>query len=76
CHRFGPVRLPAHAESWAGAVPPRDAALPANLPWLRLSNGTTVRAILRPDLPAEGYRAAATLHELRELRRAWDRVRL
>lgn len=75
CLRFGPVVLDgAEAEGWP---PPaaRDEPLPANLPYARLKSGAFLYGVLRPDVAVEGYRAAATLTELRELRRAWERVR-
>lgn len=73
CYRFGRVRLAEHAETW-GIRHERDQPLPANLPYARTDSGMFLVAVLRPDLPVTGYRAAATLTELRELRSDWRRL--
>ncbi|HEY3755211.1 MAG TPA: hypothetical protein VGL42_03580 [Opitutaceae bacterium] len=70
CYRFGPVRLAPEARNW----PPLVAAeqpLPSNLPYTRAESGIFLVGVLRPDLKVNGYRAAGTLRELRELRTAW-----
>lgn len=73
CYRFGPVRLD---EAAAGNWPPpatRDMPLPSNLPYCRIESGMYLIAVLRPDQETHGFRAAATLAELKELRTAWRR---
>lgn len=69
CYRFGPVRLAADAETWKATV------VGPNLPYLQRPSGDHLVGILRPDLPAGGWRAAATLSELGELRKAWNQLR-
>jgi hypothetical protein len=77
CHRFGRV-------TWSDDVSaPATGDLPTdgNIPYRRCMDGRAMVAVLRPDkLPATSERlkmsrplwAAATLHEIRDLRNAWS----
>jgi len=84
CYRFGPVRLAVDAggERWvqAGLADAERIREAANLPYAVLpvpkaGQPACMVAVLRPDLPVSGLRAAATLRELRQLRADWARVR-
>jgi hypothetical protein len=81
CYRFGPVKLAADfgSERWqavaSGELPP--VSHHPNLPYALLPVPASGRpaclvAVLRPDYPVSGLPAAATLTEIRELRRRWS----
>jgi hypothetical protein len=79
CHRFGRVAWPEDASDWIRESAPVDG----NLPYRRCVDGRILVAVLRPDrLPAASERwkasrplwAAATLGEIRDLKKSWDGV--
>jgi len=81
CFRFGPVHLAADfgSERWQALayreLPPLEQH--PNLPYAMLPVPAAGRpaclvAVLRPDYPVPGLPAAATLPEIRDLRRRWS----
>jgi hypothetical protein len=71
CYRFGPVRLGIEvgSERWTESPNLPYAVLPVPQEGMR----KCLAGVLRPDLPVNGLRAAATLKELRQLKADWER---